>query len=344
MVHLLPLYLCYFPIVIHELVLSFTIPIATTNHRRALVSCHNVVFTRLSEDCIRALGVAQEQAKLSEEKQIDASHLLLGLIEHPGRTASTMQKYNIQWQTVRRTLDYLKKSPGGGKIKTLTLSDFVETDMNVQLPYSLYLQERLFDAGRISQQMRCPEIDPEHVFLALLHYQESNGEAMAATRGDDCEAMELLYHIDATLEGEDICQDLLLALMDDKKKKQANQNNNNNQKEQPTTSTTTTNNQKSKERVLAPTSGGASLSTMESSNTNLTLLEQYGTDLTQMAKDGELDIVHGREEEIQSCLRILLRRRKNNVCLIGEGACFYACRMVCALATMGHLFLWLVQL
>jgi ATP-dependent Clp protease ATP-binding subunit ClpC len=50
----------------------------------------------------------------------------------------------------------------------------------------------------------------------------------------------------------------------------------------------------------------------------LTLLEQYGTDLTQMAKDGELDIVHGREDEIQACLRILLRRRKNNVVIIGE--------------------------
>jgi ATP-dependent Clp protease ATP-binding subunit ClpA len=324
-------FLCYFPIILstfNEFVAAFSPCLPTTTratiaNRRSssTATSHNVVFTRLSEDCLQALGVAQEQAKLSEQKQIDASYMLLGLIEHPGNTESTLQKYNIQWQTVRRTLNYLRDTPGG-KIKTLTLSDFKDTQQNVQLPYSHYLQERLFEAGRISQQMGSAEIHTEHVFLALLHYQEINGETLAATRGDDCEAMELLYHIDATLEGEDVCQDLLLALMDAKKKQTSNKSNNNeneneNKNNKPTTTSTASNNKRSKDSVLAPTSGGASLT--DSTKTNLTLLEQYGTDLTQMAKDGELDIVHGREEEIQSCLRILLRRRKNNVCLIGEG-------------------------
>ncbi|CAB9497481.1 protein ClpB [Seminavis robusta] len=278
-----------------------------STHTKTSTTSLNVVFTRLSEDCLQALSVAQEQAKISERKQIDASYMLLGLCEHPGNAASTFQKYNIQWQTVRRTLNYLQDTPGG-TIKTLTLADFKDTSADVQLPYSTYLQERLFDAGRISQQMGADEIDAEHVFLALLNYEEIDGETYAATRGDDCEAMELLYHIDATLEGEDICQDLLLALMD--AKKNPKQDTNNNDTTQKTTKAGNKDN-----NVLAPTGGGA---TAAADNTNMTLLEQYGTDLTQMAKDGELDVVHGRDEEIQACMRILLRRRKNNVCLIGE--------------------------
>ncbi len=47
-------------------------------------------------------------------------------------------------------------------------------------------------------------------------------------------------------------------------------------------------------------------------------LEQYARDLTQMARDGKLDPVIGRDEEIQRVIQILSRRGKNNPCLIGE--------------------------
>lgn len=47
-------------------------------------------------------------------------------------------------------------------------------------------------------------------------------------------------------------------------------------------------------------------------------LEKYSRDLTQWAKEGKLDPVIGREEEIARTLQILSRRTKNNPCLIGE--------------------------
>lgn len=47
-------------------------------------------------------------------------------------------------------------------------------------------------------------------------------------------------------------------------------------------------------------------------------LEQYSRDLTQLAKEGKLDPVIGREEEIKRVIQILSRRTKNNPCLIGE--------------------------
>lgn len=47
-------------------------------------------------------------------------------------------------------------------------------------------------------------------------------------------------------------------------------------------------------------------------------LDTYGTNLTNKAKSNELDIVIGRDKEIQRVIQILNRRSKNNPCLIGE--------------------------
>ena len=47
-------------------------------------------------------------------------------------------------------------------------------------------------------------------------------------------------------------------------------------------------------------------------------LDTYGTNLTNKAKNNELDMVIGRDKEIQRIIQILNRRSKNNPCLIGE--------------------------
>lgn len=49
-----------------------------------------------------------------------------------------------------------------------------------------------------------------------------------------------------------------------------------------------------------------------------TALSQYSRDLTAMAREGKLDPVIGREDEIRRLIQILSRRTKNNPCLIGE--------------------------
>ncbi|MGB2986319.1 MAG: ATP-dependent chaperone ClpB [Phycisphaerae bacterium] len=47
-------------------------------------------------------------------------------------------------------------------------------------------------------------------------------------------------------------------------------------------------------------------------------LERYGRDLVAMARQGKLDPVIGRDEEIRRCMQILARRTKNNPVLIGD--------------------------
>ena len=47
-------------------------------------------------------------------------------------------------------------------------------------------------------------------------------------------------------------------------------------------------------------------------------LEQYCTNLTDKAKNGEIDVIIGRDKELYRTIQILSRRSKNNPCLIGE--------------------------
>lgn len=53
-------------------------------------------------------------------------------------------------------------------------------------------------------------------------------------------------------------------------------------------------------------------------NSTTPTLDQYSRDLTEYAREGKLDPVIGRENEIQRVVQILSRRTKNNPCLVGE--------------------------
>ncbi len=54
------------------------------------------------------------------------------------------------------------------------------------------------------------------------------------------------------------------------------------------------------------------------SNSTTPTVDQFGRDLTKLAREGKLDPVIGRETEIERVIQVLSRRTKNNPCLIGE--------------------------
>ncbi|WP_150244168.1 ATP-dependent Clp protease ATP-binding subunit [Nocardiopsis quinghaiensis] len=47
-------------------------------------------------------------------------------------------------------------------------------------------------------------------------------------------------------------------------------------------------------------------------------LDEFGTDMTTLAREGRLDPVVGRDDEVEQCIEVLARRRKNNPVLIGD--------------------------
>ncbi len=70
-------------------------------------------------------------------------------------------------------------------------------------------------------------------------------------------------------------------------------------------------------RILAQLRGSMRI-TDETPESKFQVLEKYAVNLTQMARDGKLDPVIGREEELRRVIQVLSRRTKNNPVLIGE--------------------------
>ena len=64
--------------------------------------------------------------------------------------------------------------------------------------------------------------------------------------------------------------------------------------------------------------GAAGVQKGSSSSANTPTLNQFGRDLTDMAREGKLDPIVGRDNEIERVVQIIARRTKNNPCLIGE--------------------------
>ncbi len=78
-----------------------------------------------------------------------------------------------------------------------------------------------------------------------------------------------------------------------------------------------------RETVMRVLGGGGGAEAMtetapETVETETPTLDQYGRDLTKLARQGTLDPVIGRQHEIERVLQVLSRRKKNNPVLIGE--------------------------
>src|ERR671933_1253878 len=63
---------------------------------------------------------------------------------------------------------------------------------------------------------------------------------------------------------------------------------------------------------------GGSRITDQNAEQNYQALSKYAKDLTELARQGKLDPVIGRDDEIRRCIQVLSRRTKNNPVLIGE--------------------------
>ena len=91
-----------------------------------------------------------------------------------------------------------------------------------------------------------------------------------------------------------------------------------NENSEDTDDPTSHNNRKSDKDPSESYSGRTVKTQKKSKTTKKKFLDSYGTNLTEKAKNKELDMVIGREQEIERMIQILNRRSKNNPCLIGE--------------------------
>uniref|UniRef100_UPI00402718B4 ATP-dependent Clp protease ATP-binding subunit n=1 Tax=Prevotella sp. TaxID=59823 RepID=UPI00402718B4 len=139
------------------------------------------------------------------------------------------------------------------------------------------------------------EVDVEHIILAILHDKMASGaKSVLLENGLTYEkAMNFLMQTNSNVKNG-------VGLSDDDDNLVSHDNfSSHNNKNQSTTSDTTN----------KPMGGGTD---------KTPVLDKFSTDLTLAAVQGKLDLVIGRDKEIQRVTEILCRRKKNNPILIGE--------------------------
>ena len=139
------------------------------------------------------------------------------------------------------------------------------------------------------------EVDVEHIILAILHDKMASGaKSVLLENGLTYEkAMNFLMQTNSNVKNG-------VGLSDDDDNLVSNDNfSSHNNKNQSATSDTTN----------KPMGGGTD---------KTPVLDKFSTDLTLAAAQGKLDLVIGRDKEIQRVTEILCRRKKNNPILIGE--------------------------
>lgn len=238
---------------------------------------------RVSEN----LSFSREEAIRLSSGVIRPEHIVLGMLrdKHSPLKALLMganidvEKVKLQLEQNAQTDNTTMAEPNNGSIS-------LDEHANNILKLSI-LEARL---------QHSKEVDVEHIILAILHDKMASGaKNVLLENGLTYEkAMNFLMQTNSNIKnGVGLSED------DDNLMSQDNFASRNNGKSKNSTSDTTS----------KPMGGGTD---------KTPVLDKFSTDLTLAAAQGKLDLVIGRDKEIQRVTEILCRRKKNNPILIGE--------------------------
>lgn len=244
-----------------------------------------MVVDRLSDECVAATQVAHTLGNEFGLRLLNNEVLTAGIVNRPERAGRTLSKYNLVYPLVRQSAERSLEQSGFRLKKNINKETLMKNDK--PLPFSEEVKVTLTDAAKVASYFGSKSIHSEHVLLALMGYNYGNPidlqrqmVALTIFRGSE-------NVIDKQFSPYDFCENLVqdMQLPYDISR------------DNPVT-----------EEVVVIGGGSGKTNT----------LEEVGVDLTQMALEGRLDRVYGRDKEIKMALRTLGRRRKNNPCLIGD--------------------------
>lgn len=238
---------------------------------------------RVSEN----LSFSREEAIRLSSGVIRPEHIVLGMLrdKHSPLKALLMGA-NIDVEKVKLQLEQNAQADNTTMAESNNGSISLDEQANNILKLSI-LEARL---------QHSKEVDVEHIILAILHDKMASGaKNVLLENGLTYEkAMNFLMQTNSNIKnGVGLSED------DDNLMSQDNFASRNNGKSKNSTSDTTS----------KPMGGGTD---------KTPVLDKFSTDLTLAAAQGKLDLVIGRDKEIQRVTEILCRRKKNNPILIGE--------------------------
>lgn len=238
---------------------------------------------RVSEN----LSFSREEAIRLSSGVIRPEHIVLGMLrdKHSPLKALLMGA-NIDVEKVKLQLEQNAQADNTTMAESNNGSISLDEHANNILKLSI-LEARL---------QHSKEVDVEHIILAILHDKMASGaKNVLLENGLTYEkAMNFLMQTNSNIKnGVGLSED------DDNLMSQDNFASRNNGKSKNSTSDTTS----------KPMGGGTD---------KTPVLDKFSTDLTLAAAQGKLDLVIGRDKEIQRVTEILCRRKKSNPILIGE--------------------------
>ena len=224
------------------------------------------------------LAFSREEAARLASHSVGPEHLLLGMLKLK----------NSPIEEVLRRL-HINLQSVKEELEQKVRVDDMETPCSID---SLVLNEKASNILRLAvleaRIQRTQKVEAKHLFLAILHDNSYNGakEILELNKVDYDDAKALLLQKENTQDA--------IGLPEDEEEGVADYNKGQGQK-----------------------SVGEQVSQTKSEG-KTPMLDNFGTDLTQVAKEGKLDPIVGREREIERVVEILGRRKKNNPILIGE--------------------------
>lgn len=238
---------------------------------------------RVSEN----LSFSREEAIRLSSGVIRPEHIVLGMLrdKHSPLKALLMGA-NIDVEKVKLQLE--QNAQAGDTTMTESNNGSISLDEHANNILKLSILEARLQHSK--------EVDVEHIILAILHDKMASGaKNVLLENGLTYEkAMNFLMQTNSNIKnGVGLSED------DDNLMSQDNFASRNNGKSKNSTSDTTS----------KPMGGGTD---------KTPVLDKFSTDLTLAAAQGKLDLVIGRNKEIQRVTEILCRRKKNNPILIGE--------------------------
>ena len=240
--------------------------------------------TSFSPDTFNILNFSKEEASRLHCGSVSPLHLLLGIIRHTDNKASQLLAYYLP-DGITALKSQLEQTARQHQV----LISPTPADMNFDTQANRIMRLCKLEASL----MKSESIEPIHVLLAIL-------------KANDNEASDILQRMDITYE----------------KVQMPSKGNAAGDENFPNDGETWKGNDDDDDD-MEPVSAGLegnviSIRQQKKQESKTPALDNFGTDLTQMAAEDLLDPVVGREKEIERVAQILNRRKKNNPILIGE--------------------------
>jgi ATP-dependent Clp protease ATP-binding subunit ClpC len=215
------------------------------------------MFEHFTDRAIKAIMLAQEEARRLGHNLVGTEQILLGLIEEgTGVAAIVLAELGINLENAREEVE---RTIGRG-------SRYVQSE----LPFTPKAKRIFEQAFKEARQLGHDYIGTEHLLLAIT--QDKEGVAAKVIENLDVDLAKVRTQVIRALG----------------------------------------------EVAAASTSTRQDPSMMGGTSRAKATLDEFGTNLTQLATEGKLDPVVGRAKEIERVIQILGRRTKNNPVLIGE--------------------------